>query len=69
MMVPSEFHIGGVLMPPLFIALILGSFAAAYTARWLNRTQLSRHLFYPPLVFVAFTTIYTVLIGTFVVPG
>jgi hypothetical protein len=67
MNVPSEFAIGGVYMPPLFIATILGLFLAVLTARLLNRYRLSRYFFYPPLVFLALTIIYTVLVGTFLI--
>jgi hypothetical protein len=69
MFIPVEFHIGGILMPPLFAAATLGTIAAVLTARWLNRVRLSRYLFYPPLVLVAMVVIYTVLIGTFVIPS
>jgi len=69
MSIPSELAIGGVYLPPLLAATVLGMIAAVLTARWLNRTRLSRHFFYPPLVFVAMTVIYTVLITTFVIPG
>ena len=66
---PSEFTIGGVYMPPMLIAALLGTLLAVLTARLLNRYRLSRYFFYPPLVFVALTVFYTVLIGTFVIPG
>ena len=69
MFTPVEFQIGGILMPPLFIASILGLAAAVFTSRWLNRVRLSRYLFYPPLVLVAMVVIYTVLIGTFIIPS
>ena len=65
---PHEFAIGGVYMPPLLIAAILGTIAAVVTARLLNRYRLSRYFFYPPLVFVALAIIYTVLIGTLIIP-
>ena len=65
---PHEFAIGGVYMPPLLIAAILGTIAAVTTARLLNRYRLSRYFFYPPLVFVALAIIYTVLIGTLIIP-
>jgi hypothetical protein len=55
-------------MPPLLIAAILGTIAAAATARLLNRYRLSRYFFYPPLVFVALAVIFTVLIGTLIIP-
>jgi hypothetical protein len=64
---PHEIAISGVYMPPLLIASLLGVIAAVITARQLNHYRLSRYFFYPPLVFVAMTVIYTVLIGTFVV--
>jgi hypothetical protein len=64
---PHEFAIGGVYMPPLLIAAILGTIAAVATARLLNRYRLSRYFLYPPLVFVALAIIYTVFIGTFII--
>ena len=64
---PHEIAIGGVYMPPLLIASLLGLIAAVMTARALNRYRLSRYFFYPPLAFVAITVVYTVLIGTFVI--
>jgi hypothetical protein len=67
-LIPHEFAIGGVYMPPLLIAAILGTIAAVATARLLNRYRLSRYFFYPPLVFVALAVIYTVLIGTLIIP-
>ncbi|UCH29004.1 MAG: DUF1656 domain-containing protein [Myxococcales bacterium] len=68
MRIPSEFAIGGVYMPPLLVAAIVGTALAVVTARWLNRKRLSRYFFYPPLVFVAMTVIYTIVIGTFLIP-
>ena len=64
---PHEFAIGGVYVPPLLIAAILGTIAAVAMARLLNRYRLSRYFFYPPLVFVALAIIYTVFIGTFII--
>ena len=69
MNVPSEFAIGGVYVSPMLIAAILGLVLAVLTARVLNRYRISRFLFYPPLVFVALAIIYTVVIGTFIIPG
>ena len=64
---PHEFAIGGVYMPPLLIAAILGTIGAVVTACLLNRYRLSRYFFYPPLAFVALAIIYTVFIGTFII--
>jgi hypothetical protein len=68
-LIPSEFAIGDVYLPPLLIATLLGMVLAWLTAHLLNRYRLSRFLFYPPLVLLALVVIYTVLIGTFVIPS
>ena len=65
--IPHEIAIGEVLMPPLLVASTLAVLAMAVTARLLNRYRLTQYLHYPPLVFVALTVIYTVVIGTFFV--
>ncbi len=65
---PHEFAIGGVYVPPMLIAGVLGTIAAAVTARLLNRVRLSRYFFYPPLVFLALMIIYTVLLDTLLIP-
>ena len=65
---PHEFAIGGVFVPPLLVASLLGTIAAVVTARLLNRYRLSKYFFYPPLVFLALMIIYTVLIGTLIIP-
>lgn len=67
--IPKEFTIGGVYFPPLLIAGILGVTLAVLTAMLLNRFRLSRYFFYPPLVFLALAVIYTVIIGTFIIPA
>jgi hypothetical protein len=64
---PHEFAIGEVFMPPLLVVGFLGLLAAIATARLLNRYRLSRYFFYPPLVLIALTIIYTVLIGTLII--
>ena len=68
MTVPSEFNIGGVYLPPLIIAAIIGTIAALAIARLLNRYRLSRYFFYPPLVFFALAVIFTVIVGTILIP-
>jgi hypothetical protein len=60
--VPHEIAIGGIYIPPLFVALILGTIIAIIIARLLNRYRLSKYLFYPPLVFVAMVVIFTVFV-------
>jgi hypothetical protein len=67
--IPHEFAIGGVFLPPLLIASLLGVVAALVTARLLNRYRLSKYFYHPPLVFLALMVIYTVFFGTFVIRG
>lgn len=66
--IPTEFTIGGVYLPPLLVAGCLGVLLAYWTVLLLNRYRLSRHFFYPPLVFVAMAALYTVLVGFLLVP-
>lgn len=68
-LIPSEFVIGGVYFPPMLIAALLGTAAAWITAMLLNRFRLSRFFAYPPLVFLALAVIYTLALGTFVIPA
>jgi hypothetical protein len=65
---PSEFSVGGVYMPPLLVAASLGFVAALLTVRALNHYRLSRYFFYPPLVFIGLVAIYTLLVGSVVIP-
>ena len=65
--IPHEFAIGGVYLPPMLIAAILGVLGSILSARLMNRYRLSRYFFYPPLVMLAMMPVYTVLIGTFII--
>lgn len=67
-LIPSEVAIGGVYFPPLLLAAIVGALGAVLTANLLNRFRLSRFFAYPPLVFLALSVIYTVLIGLSLIP-
>lgn len=68
-LIPSELAIGEVYFPPLLIAAMLGFVLASLSARLLNRYRLSRFFFYPPLVLLALTVIYTVILATLVIPA
>jgi len=65
--IPHEFIIGDIYLPPLLIAAFLGAIAAYITIKAIHRYRLSRYFFYPPLVSLSLTVIYTVFIGTFVI--
>ena len=64
---PHEIAIGGVYLPPMLIAAMLGVAFALMSGNLLNRKQWSQYFFYPPLVTLAMMVIYTVLIGTFII--
>jgi hypothetical protein len=66
-LIPHEIALGEIFMPPLLVAGTLAVVATVMTVHLLNRYQLSRYFYYPPLVFVALTVIYTVVIGTVIV--
>ena len=66
-LIPSEFAIGEVYLPPFLVVALL-AIAAALTAHLLNRFRLSRYFFYPPLVLLALTALYIVGIGTWIIP-
>ncbi len=66
--IPAEVDIFGVYWPPLLLAVTLGAIAMVVTVRLLNRHRLSRFFILPEFVMLAMIAIYTVIIGTFVVP-
>jgi hypothetical protein len=66
-LIPHEIALGEVFMPPLLVAGTLAVVATVMTVHLLNRYRLSRYFYYAPLVFVALTVIYTVVIGTFLI--
>ncbi len=68
LLIPAEVSIFGVYFPPLLLVAGLGALVAALTAVALNRYRLSRYFYYPQLVFLALTVIYTGLIGTIFIP-
>lgn len=67
-LIPSEFAIGEVYLPPFLVVALLAVAAATLTAHLLNRFRLSRFFFYPPLVLLALTVLYIVGIGTWIIP-
>ncbi|MFT5453473.1 MAG: hypothetical protein ACI9N9_002985 [Enterobacterales bacterium] len=65
--IPHEISIGGVYLPPALIAVIWGVLATVVTTRFLDRYRLTQYFFYPPIVAMSLTIIYTILIGVFVI--
>jgi hypothetical protein len=63
---PHEISIGGVYMPPEFLAALLGLILALITSQYLNKYQVTKKFFYPPLVMISMVVIYTIFIGLFI---
>jgi len=68
-LIPHELHIGEVFFPPILLDAALGLVAASITAALLNRFRVSRYFYYPSLVLIALTVIYTGLLSIFLFPG
>jgi len=68
-LIPKEFSLGGVYLPPWLIASLLGMIAAWISALLLNRLRLSRWFAYPPLVYIAMMVLYTIGFGTWLIPA
>ena len=66
--IPAEVSTFGVYWPPLLLAAILGTIATVVTVRLFNRHRLSRFFILPEFVMLAMIAIYTVIIGTFLIP-
>ena len=68
-LIPHELRVGEVFFPPMLLNAALGLIAAAITARLSNRFRVSRYFYYPLLVLIALTVIYTGLFSVFLFPG
>ncbi len=68
MNIPVEFNLGGVYLPPLLVATVIGVVIAVATTFVMNHFRLSRYFAYLPLVFIALVVIFTVLAGTVLIP-
>ncbi|SDK28949.1 DUF1656 domain-containing protein [Microbulbifer yueqingensis] len=63
--IPHEISLGGIYLPPLLLAAVLGFGAATMTARAFDHYRLSRYFASPPLVLIGMVIIYTLLFGLF----
>ncbi len=66
---PSELEIFGTFFPPLMVSIIVALAGMVLTTQVLVRYRLLRYVFYPNVVLLAITGIYTVLIATFLIPA
>jgi len=66
--IPMEISIGGIYFPPIMFAILLGILLAGVVAKLLNRFNLTRFIWHPPLFFVALSVICTWLVDLFIIP-
>lgn len=62
---PHELSAGDVYYSPLLLVAFLSFMAALVTVMALNKLKLTRYLYAPSYVFIAFVALYIVLIDTF----
>ena len=63
---PRDLVIGDVYIPPLLAAAVLALVLAAVTKRFMEARGVIHYFANPALVFLSLTTLYTVLLGTFI---
>ena len=66
--IPMEISIGGIYFPPIMFAILLGVVLASVIARLLNRFNLTRFIWHPPLFFIALVVVCTRLVGVYIIP-
>ena len=66
--IPMEISIGGIYFPPIMFAILLGILLAGVAAKLLNRFNLTRFIWHPPLFFVALSVICTWFVDLFIIP-
>jgi len=62
---PHELSLGDVYFSPLLSVLLGAFFATVLTVILLNKLKLSRFFYAPPYVFIAFMTLYALLIDRY----
>jgi len=65
---PIEQSIAGIYISPVLTAGLLGVVIAWFITRLMNRLQLARYIWHPPLFFLALCVICTGFVGTFIIP-
>jgi hypothetical protein len=63
-----EISVGGIYFPPIMFAILLGVLLAGSIAKLLNKFDLTRFIWHPPLFFIALTVVCTRIAGIFIIP-
>ena len=66
--IPMEISIGGIYFPPIMFAILLGILLVGVVAKLLNRFNLTRFIWHPPLFFIALSVICTWFVDLFIIP-
>ena len=66
--IPMEISIGGIYFPPIMFAILLGVILAGVISKLLNRFNLTRFIWHPPLFFIALSVVCTRLVGIYIIP-
>ncbi len=66
---PAEVEILGTYFPPILLSAILGILAMVFTTKWLARRRLFRFMYFPNVIMLAMTILYTLIIGTVLIPA
>lgn len=66
--IPSEISVGGIYFPPILFAIVLGVSLAMLLAKCLDRLNLTRFIWHPPLFLLALSVVCTWIVGMFVIP-
>ena len=63
-----EISIGGIYFPPIMFAILLGVILASIVAKLLNKFNLTRFIWHPPLFFIALAVVCTRIVSIFIIP-
>ena len=63
-----EISIGGIYFPPIMFAVLLGVVLASIVAKLLNKFNLTRFIWHPPLFFIALAVVCTRIVSIFIIP-
>jgi hypothetical protein len=66
--IPVELSIGGIYFPPIMFAILLGVVLAGVITKLLNRFNLTRFIWHPPLFFMALAVVCTRFVDLFIIP-
>lgn len=67
-MIPHEFYVIGICLPPLLVAATIGVVLAGICARILNKYDMAKYFCFPTLIFIALAVIFTLVLNYVFLP-